>query len=586
MKRLSIIIFVLMVCAYVPAYSLLSEGTDAPDFTLADIHGVEYSLSDFAGDVVLLDFFNMSCQPCHKMAAFLERVYGDYKDQGFTIFGIDIDGVNDTLEDVQFYATQYGWSFPTFWDQLGVVPSLYDYNGNLPTTYIIGKDGKIFKAVEGFHEERELRDWIEEALNAGQEERPRITVTTDKVMYTMFRDRMEVYLSVTNPGSVLEVNVVFALYHVPTGSLVGKLWFFPEWTENFQFVRVVLPANLIITEAKVVDIPVPSLEPRNPPVNEAGEYIWAAAFYNPESIEPFSEVSTATVQVVSAPMEYPQVPGPVITVSTDKEEYTWGQDKMEVYLELDHPGEALTVDVVFALYHVPMGSILGKLWFFPTWTERYQAIRVTLPPKFSLPKTKVLDLNVPPDAPGSPPINETGEYIWATALAEPDTFNFIGDISTAPVMINEPIPRFPQEPSRDLIITVSTDKDEYIWNDDRMEVYLELENPGEGVMVDVIFALYHVPTGSIIGKLWFFPDWTETFQAIRVPIPPEFTLPKTMVLQIEVPPTAVPGQSVPPITEPGEYIWATALAKPGVLELITEVSTAPVLIKETMIPGE
>ena len=128
---------------------------------------------------------------------------------------------------------------------------------------------------------------------------------------------------------------------------------------------------------------------------------------------------------------------PVITVSTDKEEYTMFEDKIDIFLEVSNPGEAIDVDIIFALYHQPAGSLEGKLWFFPNWTERYQFISLTLPSGFTLKKTKILEVDVPAMVPGTPPFTEAGEYIWAFAFAEPGTLNFIGDISTAVVNVRD-----------------------------------------------------------------------------------------------------------------------------------------------------
>jgi hypothetical protein len=98
----------------------------------------------------------------------------------------------------------------------------------------------------------------------------------------------------------------------------------------------------------------------------------------------------------------------------------------------------LYVDVIFALYHVPTGSLQPVLWFFPSWTETYEAVPVPLPPNFNLPMTKIMDVDVPSPMIGTPPVLESGEYIWAAALAKPNTLEFLTEISTAPVMIKDP----------------------------------------------------------------------------------------------------------------------------------------------------
>jgi peroxiredoxin len=70
-------------------------GSPAPDITLPAPDGTEYSLSDLKGKVVLLDFWASWCGPCRRENPNVVKVYNKYKDQGFTIFSVSLDGVDD-----------------------------------------------------------------------------------------------------------------------------------------------------------------------------------------------------------------------------------------------------------------------------------------------------------------------------------------------------------------------------------------------------------------------------------------------------------------------------------------------------------
>lgn len=70
-------------------------GNPAPDITLPSPDGTEYSLSDLKGKVVLLDFWASWCGPCRRENPNVVKVYNKYKDQGFTIFSVSLDGVDD-----------------------------------------------------------------------------------------------------------------------------------------------------------------------------------------------------------------------------------------------------------------------------------------------------------------------------------------------------------------------------------------------------------------------------------------------------------------------------------------------------------
>jgi peroxiredoxin len=578
MRKLSFLIFTVILFAYVPAYSLISEGSDAPDFTLTDVNGVSHTLSDYAGKVVLIEYFSLSCDPCHKISDFLENLYQTNKDKGFIVLAVDVEEVDDNTMGVQQYAELYGWTFPAFWDQLGVVKNLYGYEEK-PSSIIIGKDQKVDKAVTRVHLQSEYQTWIDEALNQGQQ--PRIIVSTNQIQYTMNQDRMKVYLEVQNPGSLITVDVAFAINHRSTGSVEMKTWFAPSWSDRYTSFRVVLEAGMLSTKILMVDCPVPCFMIDQPPITETGEYIWAAALINPETMKPISEISTTTVEVVDPkPME------PVVTVSTDQISYNMNRDRMKVFLEVQNPGGLVVADLVFALYHAPTGNPeLGRLWFYPNWSTDFQSFRMTLDAGFVLTKTRIIDIALPATGLGAPPITESGEFTWGAAFLKPDSLDPISRVSTATVQVfDDQVPSLFPSQRMDPTIKISTDARDYTMGEDTMGVFLEATNPGPDVLVDIIFALYHEPEGGLMGKLWFFPNWTEDYRFLPITLPSQFVLNKIKIMDVPVP-SLMPGS--PPITEAGFYTWAAALAEHGTLNFYggaAGISTATVQVKGSTMP--
>lgn len=67
-------------------------GAKAPDFTENDVNGNPVSLSSFIGKYVLVDFWASWCSPCRAENPNVVKAYNEYKDKGFNILGVSLDG--------------------------------------------------------------------------------------------------------------------------------------------------------------------------------------------------------------------------------------------------------------------------------------------------------------------------------------------------------------------------------------------------------------------------------------------------------------------------------------------------------------
>jgi cytochrome c biogenesis protein CcmG/thiol:disulfide interchange protein DsbE len=118
----------------------------APDFTLPDIlNGKNYSLSQFRGKVVVINFFTFFCMPCREEMPDLNKIYNEYKGQGLQLIGI---GLSSDPVQLRFLVKQMGLNYPVLagTDQVG---KAYDNVELVPTTFIIDKQGNVVHKILG-----------------------------------------------------------------------------------------------------------------------------------------------------------------------------------------------------------------------------------------------------------------------------------------------------------------------------------------------------------------------------------------------------------------------------------------------------
>ncbi len=135
---------------------MLQTGTKAPNFTLPDQNGKPHTLSDYAGQKVVLYFYPKDMTSgCTKQACGFAERYPQFREKGAVILGVSRDSVASHKK----FEEKYGLPFTLLADPEKEVIRLYDVwkekanygktsMGVVRTTYLINENGVIVKAME------------------------------------------------------------------------------------------------------------------------------------------------------------------------------------------------------------------------------------------------------------------------------------------------------------------------------------------------------------------------------------------------------------------------------------------------------
>jgi peroxiredoxin len=110
------------------------QGFLAPDFELITTEGETIKLSELRGQAVLVNLWATWCPPCRAEMQSIERVYQDYKDQGFTVLAVNMTR-QDQLSAVAPFVKEQGLTFPILLDETGEVANAYQLQS--PSSYFI-----------------------------------------------------------------------------------------------------------------------------------------------------------------------------------------------------------------------------------------------------------------------------------------------------------------------------------------------------------------------------------------------------------------------------------------------------------------
>jgi len=136
--------------ASAPAARAVEAGVEAPECALAPLGGAPgYSLKQFRGKVVFVDFWSSWCPPCAKSFSFLNEMDREFKDKGLHVIGVNLD---ESPEDAQTFLAQHPAHFAVATDASQQCAKDFDVKA-MPSSYLIDRAGVIRHVHHGFRPE-------------------------------------------------------------------------------------------------------------------------------------------------------------------------------------------------------------------------------------------------------------------------------------------------------------------------------------------------------------------------------------------------------------------------------------------------
>ena len=129
-----------------PAAAPTIVGREAPDFVLRGLDGRNLRLSEFRGQVVLINFWSRSDGDSRQQMPALDRINVTYQRAGLVVLGVSVD---DDLRRSKEFAAAMGVSYPILFDT-GTKTGQDYLLQKMPMTILVDRSGVVRYSAVGF----------------------------------------------------------------------------------------------------------------------------------------------------------------------------------------------------------------------------------------------------------------------------------------------------------------------------------------------------------------------------------------------------------------------------------------------------
>lgn len=150
-----------------PVAEMSDGGVKAANFTLQSITGEQISLADYAGKVVILDFWATWCPPCRAEIPHFNDLAKEYGEKGLVVLGVSVD--RGGADVVKKFKAENAINYPVVMSDQNTHVKYQSYidpsqQGGIPFTFVIDREGNIRERYVGYREKEVFIEAIKPLL--------------------------------------------------------------------------------------------------------------------------------------------------------------------------------------------------------------------------------------------------------------------------------------------------------------------------------------------------------------------------------------------------------------------------------------
>ncbi|MCK5524969.1 MAG: TlpA family protein disulfide reductase [Thiomargarita sp.] len=141
--------------------------THLPNFSLEDLEGKTRIRSEWAGKVLVVNFWATWCPPCLKEIPVFIKLQEQYAERGLQFVGI---AINDRYQVVQRFAKEEGINYPILGGEnaIRLAERLGNHQGGLPFTVIVDRQNRLVSQHIGEMNKQEVEEAVLPLLNVSK----------------------------------------------------------------------------------------------------------------------------------------------------------------------------------------------------------------------------------------------------------------------------------------------------------------------------------------------------------------------------------------------------------------------------------